>query len=50
MGGMRNAYEILAGNPEGKRLLGRPRQRWENNIRINLGEAGCQGVDWIHLI
>jgi len=46
---MRNAYKILVGIPEGKRLLGRPKRRWENNIRTDLRETGWEGVDWIHL-
>jgi hypothetical protein len=37
------------GKPEGKRPLGRPRRRWENNIKINLQELGCGGIDWIDL-
>jgi len=37
------------GKPEGKRPLGRPRQRWEDNIRIDLQEVGCGGLDWIEL-
>jgi hypothetical protein len=36
----RNAHIMLAGKPKGKRLLGKPRQRWENNIRMNLKETG----------
>jgi hypothetical protein len=40
MGEKRNAYRLLMGNPEGKRLLGRPRFRWVDNIRIDLGEVG----------
>jgi hypothetical protein len=36
MGTMRNAYNILIGKPEGRRLLGRPRHRWEGNIRMDL--------------
>jgi hypothetical protein len=47
MGKMMNAYRILLGNPEGKRPLGRPRRRWVDNIRIDLGETGWDGVDWI---
>jgi hypothetical protein len=39
----------LVGRPEGKRLLGRPRRRWENNIRIDLRAVGWEGVDWMHL-
>jgi len=37
------------GTPEGKRPLGRPRHRWENNIKIILHEVGCEGMDWIDL-
>jgi hypothetical protein len=39
----------LAGRPEGKRPLRRPRHRWENNIRMDLREIGLKSVDWIHL-
>jgi hypothetical protein len=39
----------LVGKPEGKRSLGRPRRRGEDNIRMDLGEIGWKGVDWIHL-
>jgi hypothetical protein len=42
---VRNAYNILVGKLEGKRPLGRPRSRWENNIRIDLREIGWRGVD-----
>jgi len=49
MGEMRNAYKILIRNPEGKRPLRRPGCRWEDNIRRDLWEIGCEGVDWIHL-
>jgi hypothetical protein len=41
---IRNAF-LFIGNPEGKRPLGRPRRRWENTIRLNLGEVGWEGVD-----
>jgi len=37
------------GKPEGKRPLGRPRHRWEDNIKIDLQEVGCGGMDWIEL-
>jgi hypothetical protein len=46
---MRNANKIFVGIPEGKRLLGRPKRRWENNIRTDLRVTGREGVDWIHL-
>jgi hypothetical protein len=40
---------ILVGKPEGKIPLGRPRRRWVDNIKINLGEVGCNTMDWIDL-
>jgi hypothetical protein len=49
IGAKRNAYRILAGNPEGKRPLGGPRRRWEDNIRLDLREIGWGGMDWIDL-
>jgi hypothetical protein len=49
MGEKRNAYRLVVGNPEGKRPLGRPRHRWVDNIRMDLGEAGWGDVDWIGL-
>jgi hypothetical protein len=45
----RNVYRLLAGKPEGKRPLGRPRHRWVDNIRMDLGEVGWGDVDWIGL-
>jgi ribosome biogenesis protein Nip4 len=48
MGEVRGAYNILVGRPEGRRPLGRPRRRWENNITMNLREIGFGDVDWIH--
>jgi hypothetical protein len=45
MGEMRNAYNILVGKPEEKIPLGRPRHRWEDNIRMGLRETECKGVD-----
>jgi hypothetical protein len=39
----------LVGKPEGKRPLGRPRRKWEDNIKMNLREIGFEGVNWIHL-
>jgi hypothetical protein len=47
MGETRNAYRILMGRPEGKRPLGRPRCRWVDNIKVDLGEIGWDGRDWI---
>jgi hypothetical protein len=49
MGEKRNGYSILVGKPEGKRELGRPKRRWEDNIRIDLREIGRGGMDWINL-
>jgi len=48
IGEMRNVYNILVGNPEGKRPLGRPRFRCED-IRMDLKQVGLEGVDWIHV-
>ncbi|KAJ4450653.1 hypothetical protein ANN_02082 [Periplaneta americana] len=49
MGESRNAYRVLVGRPEGKRPLGRPRRRWEYNIKMDLREVGYDGRDWINL-
>jgi hypothetical protein len=49
MGDVRGAYNILVGRPEGRRPLGRPRHRWEDNIKMDLGEIVFGDVDWIHL-
>jgi hypothetical protein len=49
MGEKRNAYRLLVGKPEGKRPLGRPRHRWMDNIRMDLGGVGWGDVDWIGL-
>jgi hypothetical protein len=40
---------VLVGKPEGKIPLGRPRHRWEYNIKVDLQEVGCAGMDWIEL-
>jgi hypothetical protein len=45
----RNAYRILVGNSEGKRLIGRPRRRWEDNIKMLLRETGWGSIDLIDL-
>jgi hypothetical protein len=49
MGEGRGVYRVLVGKPEGKRPLGRPRRRWEDNIRIDLEEVRCGCVNWIGL-
>jgi hypothetical protein len=49
MGELRGAYDILVGRPEGRRPLGRPRPRWEDNIKMELREIRFGDVDWIHL-
>jgi hypothetical protein len=48
-GGERGVYRVLVGKPEVKRPLGRPRRRWEDNIRMDLLEVGCGGMNWIGL-
>jgi hypothetical protein len=45
----RGVYRILVGKPEGKRPLGRPRCRWEDNIKMDFQAVGCGGMDWIGL-
>jgi hypothetical protein len=49
MGEGRGMYRVLVGKPEGKRPLGRPRHRWEDNIKMDLQEVGCGGMEWIGL-
>ena len=49
MGEDRGMHRVLVGKPKGKRPLGRPRRRWENNIKMDLQEVGCGGMDWIDL-
>jgi hypothetical protein len=44
MGEIRNVHKILVGKLEGKGLLGRPSRRWEDNIRTDLREIGCEGM------
>jgi len=50
MGERRGVYRVLLGKPEGKRPLGRPRCRWEDNIKMDLQEVGCGVMDWIELV
>jgi hypothetical protein len=49
MGERRGVYKVLVGKPEGKRPLGRPRSRWEGNIKMDLQEVRCGSIDWIDL-
>jgi ribosome biogenesis protein Nip4 len=50
MAEVRGAYNILVGRPEGRKPLGRPRRRWEDNIKMDLGEIVFGDVDWINLV
>jgi hypothetical protein len=45
----RGVYRVLVGKPEGNRPLGRPRRRWEDNIKMDLQEVGCEVMDWFDL-
>jgi hypothetical protein len=49
MGERRPLSKVFVGKPEGKRPLGRPRRRWEGNIKMDIQEVGCGGMDWIDL-
>jgi hypothetical protein len=49
VGERRGIYRVLVGTPEGQRPLGRPRRRWEDNIKMDPQEVGCVGMDWIGL-
>jgi hypothetical protein len=49
LGEERKVYKVLVGKPEGKRPLGIPRRRWEDGIRMDLGETGWGSVEWIQL-
>ena len=49
MGEDRRVHRVLVGKPEGKRPLGRPRRRWEDNIKIDLQEVGVGRGDWMEL-
>ena len=45
----RGVYRVLVRKPDGKKPLGRPRRRWEDNIKMDLHEVGCGDMDWIEL-
>jgi hypothetical protein len=49
MGKRRGVHRVLVGKPEGKRPLGRPRRRWGDNVKMDLQEMGCGGMDWMDL-
>ena len=49
-GERRGVYRVLVGKPEGKRTLGRSRRIWGDNIKMDLQEVGCEGMDWIELV
>ena len=44
-----NEYRVLVGRPEGRKPLGRPKRRWEDNIKMDLKELGCDAWNWIDL-
>ena len=50
MGERRGVYRVLVGKPVGRRLLGRSRRTWEDNIKMDLQEVGCGGMDWIEVV
>ena len=49
MGEKRGVYRVLVGKLEGKRPIGRPRHKWEDNIKMSLQDVKCGGMDWIEL-
>jgi len=49
MGEKRGVYSVLVWISEGKKQLGRPRRRWEDNIQMDLQEVGCDSMEWIDL-
>ena len=49
MGARKSVYRVFVGKPEGKKPLGRPRRRWEDNIKVGLQEVGYGVMDWIHV-
>ena len=49
MGERRGVYRVLVRKPKGKRPLGRPRRRWDDNIKMYLQEVGCRGMEYFEL-
>jgi hypothetical protein len=49
MGKGRGVYNVLVGYPEGKKPMGGPRHRWEDNIKVDLQEVECGDMDWVEL-
>ena len=49
MGEKRGIYRVLVGKPEGRRPLRRHKCRWEDNIKLDIQEVGCGGIDWIKM-
>jgi hypothetical protein len=49
LGERRGVYRVLVGKPQGKGPLGKSRRRWKDNIKMDLQEVGCGGMDWIEL-
>jgi hypothetical protein len=49
LGEGRSVYRVLVGRPNSKKLLGRPRHKWEDNIKIDFREIGIDGANWIWL-
>jgi hypothetical protein len=47
---IKNVHKILVGKPQERRPLGKLRRRWEDNIRMDLGEIGWEGMDWMRLV
>jgi hypothetical protein len=50
MGEEKWVYKVLVARPEGSGLLGKPKNRWKNSIKVGLREAGLNCMDWIHLL
>jgi hypothetical protein len=48
-GESRGVHRVLVGKPKGNRTYGKPRHRWEDNIKMDLLEVGCEGMDWINV-